>query len=176
MRPAKVSATTGPAGTRSTTGCSPVGSAGKSPRFLPIPHDNNDLRNRRIPRTQGFRINRNRCAVRLGLRMTRGLAEKHGLQLVAARGASAFPSILEISRRAHIPVSALVQLAKADAFRSLNLARREASWAIKALRDDTLPLFEDADRREQRIRPELTEPVVTLIPMTKGREVVEDYR
>src|SRR5271170_6872006 len=56
MRPAKVSATTGPADIRSTTGCSPVGSAGKPPRFLPIPHDNNDLRNRRIPRTQGFRI------------------------------------------------------------------------------------------------------------------------
>ena len=108
--------------------------------------------------------------------MTRGLAEKHGLQLVAARGARTFPSILEISRRTHLPVSALVQLAKADAFRSLHLTRREASWAIKALRDNTLPLFDDADRREQRICPELTEPPVTLTPMTKGREVVEDYR
>jgi error-prone DNA polymerase len=91
-------------------------------------------------------INQNRCAVRLGLRMTRGLAEKHGLQLVAARGARPFPSILEISRRTHLPVSALVQLAKADAFRSLHLTRREASWAIKALRENTLPLFDDADR------------------------------
>jgi DNA polymerase III alpha subunit len=52
----------------------------------------------------------------------------------------------------------------------------EASWAIKALRDNTLPLFEDADRRGQRICAELTEPTVTLIPMTKGREVVDDYR
>ena len=98
-------------------------------------------------------INQSRSAVRLGLRMTRGLAEKHGLQLVAARGARTFPSILEISRRTHLPVSALVQLAKADAFRSLHLTRREASWAIKALRDNTLPLFDDADRREQRICP-----------------------
>jgi error-prone DNA polymerase len=81
-------------------------------------------------------LNQSRCAVRLGLRMTRALAEKHGLQLVAARGARPFPSILEISRRAQLPVSTLVQLAKADAFRSLNLTRREASWAIKALRDD----------------------------------------
>ena len=121
-------------------------------------------------------LNQNRSAVRLGLRMTRGLAEKHGLQLVAARGARTFPSILEISRRTHLPVSALVQLAKADAFRSLHLTRREASWAIKALRDNTLPLFDDADRREQRICPELTEPPVTLTTMTKGREVVEDYR
>jgi error-prone DNA polymerase len=106
--------------------------------------------------------------------MTRGLAEKP--QLLAERGARTFPSILEISRRAHLPVSALVQLAKADAFLSLKLTRREASWEIKALRDNTLPLFEDADCRGQRICPELTEPTVTLIPMTKGREVVDDYR
>jgi error-prone DNA polymerase len=39
-----------------------------------------------------------------------------------------------------------------------------------------LPLFDDADRREQRICPELTEPTVMLPPMTTGREVVEDYR
>src|SRR4249919_3273995 len=58
MRPAKVSVTTGPADTRSTTGCSPVRSPGKSPRFLLIPHDNSDLPNRRNPPTHGFRINR----------------------------------------------------------------------------------------------------------------------
>jgi error-prone DNA polymerase len=35
-----------------------------------------------------------------------------------------------------------VQHAEADAFRpSLRLARREALWAIKALRDEPLPLF-----------------------------------
>jgi error-prone DNA polymerase len=69
-----------------------------------------------------------------------------------------------------------VQLAKADGFSSLKLTRRDASWAIKALRDDTLPLFAEADRREERIRPELIEPIVPLTPMTKGRQVVEDYR
>src|SRR6516164_8087557 len=47
MRPAKVSATTGPADIRSITGCSSAGSGGKSPRFLPIPHDISDLPNRR---------------------------------------------------------------------------------------------------------------------------------
>src|ERR1700731_3294201 len=57
MRPAKVSVTTGPADTRSTTGCSPVRSPGKSPRFLLIPHDNSDLPNRRNPPTHGFRFN-----------------------------------------------------------------------------------------------------------------------
>ena len=117
-----------------------------------------------------------RRAVRLGLRMTRGLAEKDGRQLVAARGDRAFASMFELSRRTRLPVAPLVRLAKADAFRSMALGRREASWAIKALRDDTLPLFADADRREAAFKPEFSEPTVTLVPMTEGRKVVEDYR
>jgi len=41
-----------------------------------------------------------------------------------------------------------VQLGEADAFRpSLRLARREALWAIKALRDEPLPLFAAASVR-----------------------------
>src|SRR5215831_13739428 len=56
MRPEKVSATTGPADLDSTTGCSPIGSPGKSPRFVPIPHGNKGLRNRRMPRTQVSRF------------------------------------------------------------------------------------------------------------------------
>src|SRR6516162_6973635 len=59
MRPEKVSATTGPAHLDSTTGCSPIGSPGKSPRFVPIPHGNKGLRNRRMPRTQVSRIIKN---------------------------------------------------------------------------------------------------------------------
>jgi FkbM family methyltransferase len=51
-----VSATTGPADIRSITGCSPAGSGGKSPRFLPIPHDISDLPNRRRPPAPGFRV------------------------------------------------------------------------------------------------------------------------
>jgi error-prone DNA polymerase len=121
-------------------------------------------------------MDHSRCAVRLGLRLTRGLAEKDGQQLMAARAGRAFTSILDLSRRSSIPVSSIVRLAKADAFRSLKLTRREASWAIKALRDDALPLFAEADRREQTFKPEITEPTVSLVPMTKGREVVEDYR
>jgi error-prone DNA polymerase len=70
----------------------------------------------------------------------------------------------------------LVKIAEADGFRpSLGLARREALWAIKALRDEPMPLFAAATAREQQIVPEVDEPLVTLKPMTAGREVVEDY-
>jgi error-prone DNA polymerase len=81
-----------------------------------------------------------------------------------------------MGRRARVPSAALVQLAEADAFRpALGLARREALWAIKALRDELLPLFAAAATREDTPIPEIDEPAVALRPMTAGGEVVEDY-
>ena len=117
-----------------------------------------------------------RHAVRLGLRMVKGLAERDGQLLVAARAGGPFASVLELSRRTMLPVAALNALARADALRGLSLNRREAAWAIKALRDDALPLFAEADRRAASVTPEIAEPAVALPPMTGGRDVVEDYR
>jgi error-prone DNA polymerase len=115
-------------------------------------------------------------AVRLGLRMVHGLANAAAAALVAARADEPYTSIDDLWRRAGVPAAALVQLAEADAFRaSLKLARREALWAIKALRDEPLPLFTAASAREAKTVPELHEPPVTLRPMTAGSEVVEDY-
>ncbi|CAN2536479.1 Error-prone+DNA+polymerase [Methylocapsa aurea] len=117
-----------------------------------------------------------RFAVRLGLRMVRGLANAHGGAIVAARADRPFASVDDLWRRAGVPSAALVHLAEADAFRpALGLARREALWAIKALRDEPLPLFAAASAREAEFVPEVNEPVVTLRPMTAGGEVVEDY-
>ncbi len=117
-----------------------------------------------------------RFAVRLGLRMVRGFANAHAAALIAARADEPFASIDDLWRRAGVPATALVQLAEADAFRpSLKFARREALWAIKALRDEPLPLFAAASAREAKTVPELHEPPVTLRPMTTGSEVVEDY-
>ncbi len=115
-------------------------------------------------------------AVRLGLHMVRGLANHAAAAIVAARADQPFASIDDLWRRAGIPAAALVQLAEADAFRpSLKLARREALWAIKALRDEPLPLFAAVCVREAKTVPELHEPAVALRPMTAGSEVVEDY-
>jgi error-prone DNA polymerase len=115
-------------------------------------------------------------AVRLGLRQVRGLANADAARLVAARGDVPFTSIEDVWRRAGVPVASLVRIAEADGFRlGLGLARREALWAIKALRDDPLPLFTAAFAREAASVPEVAEPVAVLKPMTEGREVVEDY-
>ena len=109
-------------------------------------------------------------AVRLGLRMAKGLAEEHGLKIVLQRGEHAYASVEELWRRAGVPIAALERLAEADAYRSLHAERRDAIWAIKALRDDPLPLFAAADNR-----PEIVEPPLALAPMRPGRTVVEDY-
>jgi error-prone DNA polymerase len=117
-----------------------------------------------------------RFAVRLGLRMVRGFANAHAATLIAARADKPYTSIDDLWRRAGVRAAALIQLAEADAFRpSLKLARREALWAIKALRDEPLPLFAAASVREAKSVPELREPAVALWPMTAGGEVVEDY-
>jgi error-prone DNA polymerase len=117
-----------------------------------------------------------RFAVRLGMRMVKGLANIHAATIVAARADRPFLSIDDLWRRAGVPAVALVQLAEADAFRpAMGLARREALWAIKALRDEPLPLFAAASARDDEPVPEVDEPVVALRPMTAGSEVVEDY-
>ncbi|HEY4547740.1 MAG TPA: error-prone DNA polymerase [Pedomonas sp.] len=117
-----------------------------------------------------------RFAVRLGLRMVKGLANRHAASILAARGNLPFASVEDLWRRATVPPGTLVQLAEADVFRpGLGLARREALWTIRALQDEPLPLFAAAAAREAETVPEIVEPAVALKPMTAGAEVVEDY-
>ncbi|MCM2450297.1 error-prone DNA polymerase [Agrobacterium vitis] len=117
-----------------------------------------------------------RLAVRLGLRMVNGLGNAEAARLVSCRADQPYVSVDDLWRRAAIPATALGKLAEADAYRpSLTLARREALWAIRALRDEPLPLFAAAAVREAVVVPEQNEPGVSLRPMTAGSEVVEDY-
>jgi error-prone DNA polymerase len=119
-----------------------------------------------------------RFAVRLGLRMAKGLANAHAAKLIAARGDQKFSSMDEVWRRSGIPPAALVQIAEADGFRpSLGQSRREALWALQGLTDAPLALFAAADAREKEAAfiAEQSEPQMALRPMTAGREVVEDY-
>ena len=82
-------------------------------------------------------VDNERFAVRLGLRMVRGLANTDAAAILTARTGRRFADVDDVWRRSDAKVSALERLAEADAFQaSLGLARREASWAIKALRDN----------------------------------------
>jgi error-prone DNA polymerase len=52
--------------------------------------------------------------------------------------------------------------------------RREALWALRRLRDDVLPLFAAA-KAGHMPQPKLIEPMVTIVPMIDGRDLVEDH-
>ncbi len=107
-------------------------------------------------------------AVRLGLRLTKGLANQDAVDLINHRADRHFTSIDDMHRRTGLGVGALERLAEADAFRSLKLDRRQALWHIRALSGTELPLF--------AMRPHFDEPGTAIVPMQPGREVVEDYR
>jgi error-prone DNA polymerase len=127
----------------------------------------------------------NHQAVRLGFCMVRSLNQKDAEQLVdrrlygriaVSRAEQKFKTVDEVWRRANVPGTSLRHIAAADGFSGMGLSRREALWAIKALRDEALPLFRAADEAAGTLRPEAIEATVTLAPMTQGRETVEDYR
>jgi error-prone DNA polymerase len=107
--------------------------------------------------------------LRLGMRVVKGLSNRHAAEIVAARGDTAFTSVEDVWRRSGVPLAALEKLADADAFHGFGLDRRHALWRVRGLGEAPLPLFAAADVREH-------EPEVALKPMTDGREVVEDYR
>ncbi len=86
-----------------------------------------------------------------------------------------FVSIDDLWRRSKVKTSALLKLADADAFGSLGLSRRDAKWAIEALRDDPLPLFAAGGLLQDEAVPEFDEPAIQLPRMTRGAEVVADY-
>ena len=111
-------------------------------------------------------------AIRLGFRQISGFGEVDGLVIERCRSAG-FDSIRDLWLRSGLTPSVLERLATADAFRSLGLDRREALWAVRALRragdKDDLPLFAHAAMPAR-------EPDVALPPMRMGEQVVEDYR
>ncbi len=115
-------------------------------------------------------------AVRLGLRLVKGLSNADAAALVAVRGDQRFASLIDVHVRAGFGRKGLERLAHADAFQSLGLDPREALWRLKGLGEAPLPLFAAADRHVGVSRDEATEPEVALVPMTAGTRVVEDYR
>ncbi len=109
-------------------------------------------------------------ALRLGFRQIKGLGEEDATWLTAARG-NGYRSVEDVWRRAGLPPATLERLAEADVFMNLDLNRREALWAAKALAPGApLPLFAgDIDGEA------IDEPAALLPEMTLGEQVVEDY-
>jgi error-prone DNA polymerase len=111
-------------------------------------------------------------AVRLGFRQIKGFSEDDARRIESARG-TGFDSVRDLRLRARLGFRPLELLANADAFGSLGLSRRDASWAVEGLDrmkgDDEPDLFTrhaDIQREEE----------VALPAMPPGEEVAYDYK
>lgn len=110
-------------------------------------------------------------AVRLGLRVVKGLSEAAVGALVEARASAPFVSFADFARRSGLSSKGLSALARAHAFRSLSRSRRDAVWESLEGRE-TAPLF---DGHVSDGRAEAT-PEVTLPSMTARQEMLADYQ
>jgi error-prone DNA polymerase len=105
-------------------------------------------------------------AVRLGLRMVKGLKKESAERIVKARAARYFESAEEVAMLAQLEHLDMRQLAAADALRSLSGHRRQQVWDAAALRRPP-ELFKDAP---------VDEPELELEEAAEGEEVLWDYR
>jgi len=105
-------------------------------------------------------------AVRLGLRMIAGFAEKDGKALLQARAERAFQSVDDLFLRSGLSRKSLNALARAGALASLSGHRHEARWATLGI--ERLPGFL-AGTSAAEARPALAAP-------SEGQDIVADYR
>ena len=105
-------------------------------------------------------------ALRLGLRLVKGLAEACATRLVAARQASPFASVQDLAERAELDGRSLSALAAAGALKGLAGHRYLAAWAVGGVEPPT-ELFPEI--RIAEARPMLSAP-------GEGQNLIADYR
>ncbi|HET6546350.1 MAG TPA: error-prone DNA polymerase [Rhodanobacteraceae bacterium] len=104
-------------------------------------------------------------ALRLGLRLVRGLAQGCAERVVEARAVTPFRDVADLVRRAVLNPGERARLADADALRSLSGHRHRARWDSAGSERSTA-LLADASVRELR---------VALRPPSLHEEVLTDY-
>jgi error-prone DNA polymerase len=104
-------------------------------------------------------------ALRLGLRLVKGLSESVADAIVAGRRDGVYRNVTDVMRRSEVSPAALARLAAADAFGSLGLNRRDALWSVLGLEEE-LPLFAGQPVKDM---------AVALPELTLSEHVVEDY-
>jgi error-prone DNA polymerase len=110
-------------------------------------------------------------ALRLGLRQIDGFSEAWATTLVASRG-NGYSNMDNLARRSHLPKRALIILAEADSFQSLDVDRRETLWTVRRLADDdALPLF-----AVQYVEEQAPETIAPLPLMPLSEHVLADYQ
>jgi len=144
--------------------CTLVGPACRAGPALASEQSGNVDDLRKSPDAQGpFR--QNGPTLLLGFRLITGLQQAHAEQIVRCREATPFTSFADFARRTGLSSAVLIRLAKADAFQSLGVTRRQALWLAYPGRDAT-PLFDQLETPEE---------AVPLPAMSPQQEVVADY-
>ncbi len=110
-----------------------------------------------------------KCALRLGFHQVAGLKAEDMKRFVRRRGAVPYRDPADVWRRGGLDKRQILILARADAFASMGLSRRDVLWAVRTFSEASLPLLDH--------RPALRdlEPAVTLPKLTTGEQVVDDY-
>lgn len=120
-------------------------------------------------------------AIRLGLRMIRGLAEADARRIVEARERDGrFTTLAQLTRRTRLGQTVLARLADADALGSLAEDRRAALWETLA-QDRTpreMPLWDAVEENSRRTDCQLVlrEEEGELPAMSPLEQVYADYR
>lgn len=104
-------------------------------------------------------------AVRLGLRLVKGLPGTAARRIVQARDQGPFRDVHDLARRAALQPRDLQLLASADALVSLAGHRRQQMWEAAAWKSQT----------DLLARAPVHEPQLELLPAPEGEEIVFDY-
>jgi error-prone DNA polymerase len=131
---------------------------------LPVDVNESEWDNKLVSTPRGL-------ALRLGFRQIDGFSENWCKVLVGARG-NHYGAVESLVRKARLPKRAMIILAEADCFQSLNKDRREILWEVRRLADtETLPLF-----AAQYVEEQPEEEIATLPAMPLSEHVLADYQ
>lgn len=105
------------------------------------------------------------AALRLGLRLVKGLSRAAAERLVTARQAAEFPGVQELAGRARLDRRELGCLAAAGALEGLAGHRHRAAWNVAGI-EAPLPLMP---------QPRIAEGIPLLRAPREGEDIVADY-
>lgn len=105
-------------------------------------------------------------AIRLGLRMIRGMREDDARRIEQSRQCSAFRDVEDLSIRARLDASARERLADAGALSGLTGNRYQARWAVAGV-EEQLPLFAGVSAS--------SEEILSLSAPSPGEDLLTDY-
>ncbi len=105
-------------------------------------------------------------AVRLGLRLVKGLSSEAGERIVSARGGKPFSDVRDVAGRARLGVRDLGSLASAGALETLASHRHQARWDVAGVEQPTTLLGQ----------PHFNEALPLLRRPSEGEDITADYR